>query len=82
MTEPQRAKPYTKAELDEIRKNNPLWPSYAWLSTVDFLEAKIEMLRELLKAVRLDCQPKSKEDAVYVSDRWRQEILKIAGEIS
>lgn len=46
------------------------------------LEDKIQKLEALLTAVRLDCQPKSKEDAVYVSDKWRQEILKLAGEIS
>lgn len=33
---------------------------------------------ELLKAVCLDCQPKSKEDATYVSFKWLVKILGIA----
>ena len=33
---------------------------------------------DLQRAVLLDCQPKSKDDAVYVSEKWRSNILNIA----
>lgn len=38
--------------------------------------------RKLLLAVQLDCQPKSKEDAVYVSEKWRQAVLEATGKLA
>lgn len=35
-------------------------------------------LEQLRRSVLLDCQPKSKEDAVYVSIKWRDRILQLA----
>lgn len=48
-----RAAPFTDAELDKIREVNPLWPSYAWLATVDALKAQVATLtaeRDALEA--------------------------------
>jgi len=35
-------------------------------------------LEELRRTVLLDCQPKSQQDAVYVSVKWRDRILLLA----
>lgn len=34
------------------------------------------VLEDLAEVASLDCQPKSKEDAVYVSEKWRNAILE------
>ena len=39
------------------------------------IDAELEQLR---RAVCLDCQPKSKDDTVYVSLEWRNRILELA----
>lgn len=41
-------------------------------------DAEIAALREVQDAALLDCQPKSKEDAVMVSAKWRDAVKAAA----
>lgn len=45
---------------------------------VDQLKEAERKLEELRRTILLDCQPKSQEDAVYVSIKWRDWVLTLA----